>query len=158
MRGVGWVIHSSLSVVLAKARTHCHKIKLWRTRVATHLRNKCSRDNGSWLSPGRHPDVWEVCAAYLQSLLLQRLQKPHRLTLRGRHELALPHHAAAADEGADGPAGDADAVIGGPAGLGRDPFVGDGLAALEIDDCEVGVIAGGDAALAGHVVEARRAG
>src|SRR4051812_33605107 len=77
-------------------------------------------------------------------LRLQRLQKPHRLALRRRHELALPHHAAAADEGTDGPAGDAHAVIRGPAGFGGDPFVGDGLAALQIDDGEVGVVARGD--------------
>ena len=48
------------------------------------------------------------------------------------------------------------AVIGRPAGARRDPAVGDGLAALEVDDGEIGVVAHGDAALARDAEQARR--
>src|SRR5258708_11441515 len=62
------------------------------------------------------------------SLGLQRLQEPHRLARRRRDELALPHNAAAAHEGADRPAGDTHPVIRRPARAGSHPFVVDGLA------------------------------
>ena len=64
----------------------------------------------------------------------------------------------AAHERADRPAGDRHAVIGRPAGARGDPAIGDGLAPLEIDHREVGVVADGDAALAGDAEQARRPG
>src|SRR5713226_8724885 len=90
-----------------------------------------------------------------EELCPQRLQEPHRLARCWRGQLALPHYAAAAHEGADRPAGDTHAVIGRPARAGGYPFVGDGLAALEIGHCEIRVIARGDPALAGDVEQPR---
>ena len=89
---------------------------------------------------------------------LQRLQKPHRLAQRRRQQFALPHHAAAAHEGADRPARDLHAVIRRPAGARGDPLLVMVSLALQIDDGEVGVVAGRDAALAGDAEEPRRAG
>ena len=54
--------------------------------------------------------------------------------LPGVDDLALPHHAPAAHDGADRPAGHLLAVIGRPAGLRAGLRVGDGLAALQVDD------------------------
>ena len=88
----------------------------------------------------------------------QRVLKSHRLATRRRDQFALPHDLAAAHERADRPAGHGDAVIRRPAGARGDPAVGDGLAALEIDHREVGVIARRDPALAGDAVNPRRPG
>src|SRR5262245_5290407 len=67
-----------------------------------------------------------------QALRHQRLHEPHRFALRGRRQLALPHHALAAHERADRPAFYLHAVIGRPARARGDPFVGDGLFALQV--------------------------
>src|SRR4051812_49673289 len=56
-----------------------------------------------------------------------RFQELHDLTLGRRDEFALPHHFAPSDERPHGPAGNAHAVVGRPAGAGRDPTVGDYL-------------------------------
>src|SRR5690349_9379 len=76
----------------------------------------------------------------------QRLQKLDGPALRRRHQFALPHYLRAPNDRANRPAGDGDAVIWCPAGFAGDPGVGDGLAATHVDDGEVGVEAGGDAA------------
>src|SRR5689334_2984739 len=86
----------------------------------------------------------------------KRLDEPRRFPGRQAHQLALPHHAAAAHDRADRPAGDLDAVIGRPTALRGDPSVGDGLAALQVHDGEVGVVAGRDAALVGQAEDAAR--
>src|SRR5688572_4171358 len=61
-----------------------------------------------------------------------RLQELYRLALRRHDQLALPHHAAAADESPNRPPGHRHAVIGRPSGARGNPAVGDGFAALEI--------------------------
>ncbi len=75
-------------------------------------------------------------------------EKAHRLALGRPGDLAVPHHAPAAHERADRPALHADAVVGRPAAARLDPGVGDGLAALQVDDGEVRVVADRNAALA----------
>ena len=77
--------------------------------------------------------------------------------MRGPDDFAVPHHAAAAHDGADGPALDALAVVGRPAGAAGHLRVGDGLLALQVDDGEVGVVAGGDAPLAADAEQPLRA-
>src|SRR5882757_7855662 len=98
------------------------------------------------------------CWRSSKSLRLQRLQKPHWLARRRRGQFTLPHHPAAAHEGADRPTGDAQAVIGRPAGTGSHPFIGDGLAAFEIDDGEIRIVARRDPPLACDVEKPRRPG
>src|SRR5262245_18768627 len=70
-------------------------------------------------------------------------------------EVALPHHPRSAHDGAYRPAGDADAVVGRPAGARGDPTIADGLPSLEVDHGQVGVVSDGDAALAANAKEAR---
>jgi hypothetical protein len=55
------------------------------------------------------------------------------------------------------PASHRHAVIGSPAGPRRHPFIGDCFASLEIDNCQIGVVASGDAALGGDAEQTRRA-
>ena len=67
-----------------------------------------TRDSGVLFRPSRRTTKMPLhCAASAAPLLLQRLQKPHRLALRRRHQFALPHHRLAAHDGAHRPAGDA---------------------------------------------------
>src|SRR5690349_14001772 len=80
----------------------------------------------------------------------ERLHESDGLALSLPQKLAFPHHALSTDDRALGPALDLAAVIGRPAGPALHPAIGDGPAALQIDDGEVGVIALGDAALAGE--------
>ena len=110
--------------------------------------------NGVWeFLPGR-----ELSAPLPLSAGLKRLEEADGASGRGAGQLAFPHHRLAADDRADRPAGDRLAVIGRPAGARGDPGVGDRLAPLQVDDREVGVVADGDAALAGDAEDARRTG
>ena len=69
----------------------------------------------------------------------------------------MPHSDVAADEGADGPTGDLDAFVGGPAATALLLGVGDGFGALHVDDGEVGVVTQRDSALAAQAEYAVRA-
>src|SRR4051794_1588982 len=80
--------------------------------------------------------------------LPQRLLEAHRLAQGRRGQLPLPHDDVPANDRADRPAGHRDAVIRGPAAFRGDPAIADGLAALEVDDREVAIVAGGDPTLA----------
>src|ERR1700719_1292145 len=149
-----------------------HGKKEW---MATAWRKPaCLRPSPNWSAPMARtpwPNSWKAFpAAFAMASFrrrwpsssrrkspLQRFQNPHRFAGRGRDDLALPHHPPAAHKGADRPAGDAHAVIGRPARARGHPFVGDGLAALEIDHGKVRVIARRDPALAGDIEQPRRA-
>ena len=72
-------------------------------------------------------------------------------------DLAIPHHYLPAHDRADRPALHFVAVIGRPAAAAFNPVVGDGAASFQVDHREIGVIAHGDAALAGDLEQARRA-
>ncbi len=63
--------------------------------------------------------TWHYFWSRQLSLGPQRLDETHRLALRGRDDLAVPHHLAAAHDRADRPAGDPLAVVGRPAGASR---------------------------------------
>src|SRR4051812_26793282 len=77
----------------------------------------------------------------------------------GRYdELALPHHLATADEGADRPTGNRLVIVWRPAGTRRDPTIGDRLTAFQVDHRDVGVVAHRKPALPGDAIDARRPG
>src|SRR5258708_3284138 len=84
--------------------------------------------------------------------------EPHRVARRGRSEFALPHHPAATYEGPNGPAYHGLSVIRRPARARGDRGVADRLAALEIDDGEVGVVSTRNAALADDAKQPLRPG
>src|SRR3546814_8210348 len=63
-------------------------------------------------------------------------------------DLGVPHHAAAADDRAHGPAGEGHALERGPGALALQPFRFHGPGRLRVDDREVRVEAGRDARLA----------
>src|ERR1700674_5930498 len=70
---------------------------------------------------------------------LAREQEAHRRAFAWARDLALPHHLAAAHEGADRPARHLEPVERRPAAARADPFVRDRLLAPEIDHGEIGV-------------------
>ena len=72
--------------------------------------------------------------------------------------MAFPHHLVAAHDRPHRPARDAHAIVGRPAGARRDPSVADRFLPFEIDYRHVGIVAGGDAALAGNAEQPRRPG
>jgi|GEM_PF-27836 len=88
---------------------------------------------------------------------LQRLLKPHRPALSGRHNLPLPHHLLAPDDRPGRPARHLLAIIGRPAAARSDPAVLNHHAPVQINDREIGVIANSNAPLAGDAKEPRRA-
>src|SRR5262249_1806936 len=88
----------------------------------------------------------------------QRFRELHRLANRRLHELALPHHSAAAHEGPDRPARYTGTVIRGPAGARSNPTIGDGFAPFEIDPRQLGVVTRSTPPLPGDTVDASRPG
>src|SRR5688572_20295753 len=81
-------------------------------------------------------------------------REAHGLAMRRPGDFAVPHHAPAAHDGSNGPALHRYAVIGRPAAARLDPGVGDGLAAPQIDDGQVRIVAHRDAALAADAEQA----
>ena len=68
----------------------------------------------------------------------------------------LPHHSPPAHKSSDRPARHFHAIVRRPARARSNPFVGDGLAALEIDDRQIGIVARGDPAFARDVEQPRQ--
>src|SRR4029078_2065213 len=92
-----------------------------------------------------------------ERLRIDALEEAEWGARRASNDSAVPHHAAPAHEGANGPPLYALAVVRRPASAAGDLSVGDRFLTLQVDHHEVGVVAGGDTALAADAEQALRA-
>ena len=89
--------------------------------------------------------------------LATSFKKTYRFSDCGILNLAVPHHCLAAHNRANRPADHVAAIVRRPTSAAFDPIVADGGALLEIDNCEVGIVAGGDASLTDDAKQPLRA-
>src|SRR5579871_2912685 len=119
---------------------------------------------GVWAQPTMQP-VMTWCSAKIRSYQTwdasdrrQAFAETNGLAQWRAQKLVVPHDDMAADDGRLGPAGHLAALEGRPGGTRRHPAALDPVLRLEVDQGQVCVIAGGDAPLAGNVVDPGRTG
>src|SRR5262245_45748239 len=111
--------------------------------------------------PRAIPKAWRTASAtanFRSATSTNRFPELDGLAGRRSKQFTLPHHAHAAHEGAHRPAADGHAVVRSPSGARGDPSVGDRLAALDIDDGQIGIIADGKAPFPRDAEQAGRSG